>query len=203
MKYTKIPADTLQTIQINAGVVAKSFDTSTGTVSNIFAATTGGLTVATNPAFVDFGEDVDNVPPNTYQFKQIQYFDPTASGTFVTMSADLAKGLIGSAGYGKSGTPATEDTTHIVPTHTLTLSSSAFDDFWVIGDYSDKNGATNGGYVAVHIKHALNTAGFQWTSGKDAKGQFAFEYHGHYDLNNIDDVPFEIYVKAGIDEPTT
>ena len=199
MKYTKVPTDTWQTIQINAGVVASEFTPSTGAVTGIFAATTGGVSFATNPTFQDFGEDVDNVPPNTYQLKRIQYFDPTASGTFVTMSAELAKGLIGSAEYGKSGN--TEDTTHIVPTHTLDI--TAFDDFWVIGDYSDKNGATNGGYVAVHIKHALNTAGFQWTTGKDAKGQFAFEYHGHYDLTNIDDVPFEVYVKAGTAEPTT
>ena len=201
MKYTKVPTDTWQTIQINAGVVAKTFTPATGAVTDIFAATTGGMQFNSNPTFQDFGEDVDNVPPNTYQLKRIQYFDPTASGTFVAMSAALAKSLIGSAEYGTSGTPATEDTTHIVPTHTL--DTTAFDDFWVIGDYSDKNGATNGGYVAVHIKHALNTAGFQWTSGKDAKGQFAFEYHGHYDLTNIDDVPFEIYVKAGTAEPTT
>lgn len=199
MKYTQFPTDTWQTIQINAGVVAKSFAPETGAVTDIFAATTGGVSFATNPAFIDFGEDVDNVPPNTYQLKRIQYFDPSASGTFVTMSSALAKGLIGSAEYGTIG--STQDTTHIVPTHTL--DSSAFDDFWVIGDYSDKNGATNGGYVAVHIKHALNTAGFQWTTNNDGKGQFAFEYHGHYDLTNIDDVPFEVYVKAGAAEPTT
>ena len=101
MKYTKVPTDTWQTIQINAGVVAKTFAPATGAVTDIFAATTGGLTVATNPTFVDFGEDVDNVPPNTYQLKRIQYFDPTASGTFVAMSAALAKGLIGSAEYGR------------------------------------------------------------------------------------------------------
>ena len=199
MKYTQVPVNTWETLQINAGVVAKGFNASTGTVTDIFAATTGGLSFSTNPNVVDFGEDVDNVPPNAYQAKRIQYFDPTVSGTFVTMSAALAKSMIGSAKYATSGNA--EDTTHIVPTHTL--DSSAFDDFWVIGDYSDKNGATNGGYVAVHIKHAFNTPGFQWTTGKDAKGQFAFEYHGHYDLNNIDDVPFEIYVKAGTDEPTT
>lgn len=196
MKYTQVPTDTWQTIQINAGVVAKSFTASTGAVSDIFAATTGGVSFATNPTFQDFGEDIDNVPPNTYQLKRIQYFDPAASGTFVTMSASLAKELIGSADYGTSG--GAQDSTHIVPTHTL--DSSAFDDFWVIGDYSDKNGTTNGGYVAVHIKHALNTTGFQWTTNKDGKGQFAFEYHGHYDINNIDDVPFEVYVKAGTNE---
>lgn len=201
MKYTQVKADTFETMQINAGIAAKNFNPTTGEVSDIFAATTGGMQFNANPTYQDFGEDVDNVPPNTYQLKRIQYYDPTSSGTYVAVTPELVKNLVGAAKYGTTGTPAIEDTTHIVPTHALSLSD--FEDFWTIGDYSDKNGATNGGYMAIHIKHALNTAGFQWTSGKDAKGQFAFEYHGHYDLTNIDDVPFEIYVKAGTAEPTT
>ena len=45
--------------------------------------------------------------------------------------------------------------------------------------------------------HVLNTAGMQWTTTKDGKGQFAFDFHGHYDLTDITTVPFEVYVKAG------
>lgn len=40
------------------------------------------------------------------------------------------------------------------------LDEDDFDDLWLVGDYSNKNGATNGGFCAIHIKHALNTGGF-------------------------------------------
>ena len=39
--------------------------------------------------------------------------------------------------------------------------------------------------------------GFQIQSGKNAKGTMSFEYHAHYDLTNMDEVPFEIFCKEG------
>ena len=197
MQFTKVKADTFETLQLNAGIIVDEFTPSTGTIGNILGATTGGLTFAANPNYSDFGEDIDNCPANTKQLKRILSYDPSASGTFLSMTAALAKSLNGAGNYGTTtsgGTTATDET-HIIPSHTLT--EDDFDDVWIIGDYSDKNDGATAGYVAVHIKNALNTAGFQWTSTKDGKGQFAFEYHGHYDYENIDDVPFEIYVKAG------
>lgn len=197
MQFTQVKADTFETLQLNAGIIVDEFTPSTGLIGNILGATTGGLTFATNPNYADFGEDIDNCPANTWQLKRILSYDPSASGTFLSMTAELAKSLNGAGDYGTtgSGQSATTDTTHVIPSHTLT--EDDFEDVWVIGDYSDKNEGATAGYVAVHIKNALNTAGFQWTTSKDGKGQFAFEYHGHYDYEDIDDVPFEIYVKAG------
>ena len=77
------------------------------------------------------------------------------------------------------------------------LASGDFTDVWWIGDYSDANTGANAGYLAIHLINALNTTGFQITSGKNAKGQFAFEFHGHYSMSSQDVVPFEIYCKAG------
>lgn len=190
MQYTKVPATTFQNIQINAGIMVDEFTPSTGVIGNILGATTGGLTFNTNPEYQDFGEDVDNVPANTKQLKRVLRYDPTISGNFVTVSAALAKKLSGAGAI--DGT----DTTKFTPSHAL--KDADFEDIWIIGDYSDKNeGERAAGYVAIHVKDALNTAGFQWTTTKDGKGQFAFEFHGHYDLTNIDTVPYEIYVKAG------
>lgn len=187
MKYTKIPENTIETLQMNAGIIAKTFEPNTGAVNDIMGATTGGFTFATNPTYLDLGEDIDNAPANTWQFKRILYYDPSVAGTFFTVTPNIAKRLVGAASI--------QETTHIVPTHTLT--ENDFDDVWVVGDYSDKNTGTTAGYVAIHLMHALNTAGMQWTTTKDGKGQFAFEYHGHYDYDNIEKAPFEIYVKAG------
>lgn len=189
MKYTQIPATTFEQLQMNAGILVDGFTPSTGVIGNILGATTGGFSFATNPTFEDMGDDVDNVPANTMQLKRIMSYDPTISGTFLTVTPALAKQLIGAADI--DGT----DTSLIVPANQLT--EDDFDDVWIIGDYSDKNTGASAGFVAVHLMNALNTTGFQWTTTKDGKGQFAFEFHGHYDIENIDEVPFEIYVKAG------
>ena len=187
MQFSQVPADTFSTIQMNAGILVDEFTPNTGVIGNILGATTGGLTFNANPTYEDFGADVDNVPANTKQLKRVTAYDPAVSGNFVTMSAALAAQL-GGLGTSSSGkfTPAHGFVTDVV------------DDVWIIGDYSDKNtGAANAGYVAIHIIDALNTAGFQWSTTKDGKGQFAFDFHGHYDITSPDTVPFEIYVKAG------
>lgn len=194
MKFTQVRSDTFETLQINAGIVASQFNPSTGTIdaAEILGATTGGLNFASNPSFMDFGEDVDNVPNNTAQLKRLQQFDPTLSGTFVALDTALGKILVGSNTY-------TSSTGLIVPNTTIAIAD--FKDLWFVGDYSDKNGATNGGFIAIHVLKAYSTGGFQWKSTKNGKGNFAFELKGHYDLTNIETAPFELYIKAGTAEP--
>lgn len=189
MEYTQVRTTAFSELQMNAGIIVDDFTPNTGVIGNILGVTTGGFSFNTNPNYVDFGEDMDNVPGNTWQLKRVTGYDPTASGTFLSMTGALAKQLSG------AGTLASDK---ITPSHAL--AETDFDDIWIIGDYSDKNINDTGktaGYVAVHIMNALNTAGFQWQTSKDSKGQFSFEFHGHYDMTNIDTVPFEIYVKAG------
>ena len=186
MQYTQVPANTFETLQMNAGILTDSFVPGTGVLGNILGATTGGISFNSNPTFEDFGEDIDNVPNNTMQLKRVTGYDPTLSGTFLTVSTSLAKMLIGAASV---------DTTKVTPSHDL--SESDFDDVWLVADYSDKNTGTTAGFVAIHLMNALNTSGFQLQTTKNGKGQFAFEFHGHYDIEDIDTVPFEVYVKAG------
>ena len=69
--------------------------------------------------------------------------------------------------------------------------------------YSDKNGAKKGGYLAIHMLNGLSTGGFQLKTGDKSKGQFAFEFTGHYSITAQDTPPFEIYVKAGEAESAT
>lgn len=194
MKYTQIPTDTFEKLQLNAGILTDSFKPDTGTIGNLMGATTGGITFSTNPSYTDFGEDIDNCPNNMMELKHISAYDPTMSGTFLTVTAAVAKALIGSADIDKA------DATHVIPR--VDLLTKDFTDLWWVGDYSDKNTGANAGFMAIHLMNALNTAGFQITSSKDAKGQLAFEYHGHYSMDSQDVVPFEIYVKAGETEVT-
>lgn len=188
-KFTKLPTDAFQKLVLNAGILVDTFTPATGTIGNILGATTGGIQFATNPEFLDFGEDVDNCPNNTMELKRIQSYDPTMSGTFLTCTPAVIKSLIGAADIDST------DTTKVIPRSVL--EQEDFDDVWWIGDYSDVNTGTNAGFLAIHLMNALNTAGFQIQSGKKEKGQMAFEFHGHVSMSDLDTVPFEIYCKAG------
>ena len=42
MKYTQIPVDTFERLQLNAGILVDDFTPSTGVVGNLIGATTGG-----------------------------------------------------------------------------------------------------------------------------------------------------------------
>ena len=187
-KFTRVPDDTFEKLQLNAGILVDAFTPATGVIGNILGATTGGIQFSTNPEFTDFGEDIDNVPNNMLELKHLNQFDPQMSGTFLTCTPALAKSLVGAADIDSS------DATRVVPR--AELLASDYDDVWWIGDYSDVNTGANAGFIAIHLMNALNTAGFQIQSTKNEKGQLAFEYHGHYSIAAQDTVPFEIYVKG-------
>lgn len=193
-KYTKIPASTFENIQLNAGIIVDSFTPGTGAIGNILGATTGGINFTTNPTFTDFGEDIDNCKKNTKELKRLESVEAKMSGTFVTASASLAKKLVA------AGDIDSNDSTHIVPR--ADLASGDFSTIWWVGDYSDVNTGANAGFIAIKLTNALSTGGFQIQSTDKAKGQFAFEFTGHYSIADENTAPFEIYVKGG-SEPIT
>ena len=197
MKFTQIPTTTFQEIQLNAGILCKSFTPATGTLSSsdIIGATSGGINFTATPSYLDFGEDIDNCPKNTKELKKLDTWEVKMSGTLATINTTVAKSLLGAADI--DGT----DTTKVVPR--ADVASADFDDIWFVGDYSDKNGATNGGFVAIKMSNALSTGGFQLQSTDKEKGKFAFEYTAHFSISAQDTVPFLVYIKAGTNEPTT
>ena len=191
MKYSQLPADLFKHIQINAGVIATSFTPDTGELqqSNIVGATSGGVNFTATPSFSDYGEDIDNCPKNMKELKRIDSWEAKASGTFVSVSTATAKLLAAAA-----------DTEGEKITPRGTLKDSDFADLWVIGDYSEVNeDGTKGkaGFIAIHLMNALSTGGFQLQTGDKAKGQFSFEFTGHYSMEAPEKVPFEIYIKQG------
>ena len=192
MKYTQIPTDTFEKLQLNAGILVSTFTPATGVIGDLLGATTGGITFNANPTFSDFGEDVDNCPNNMKELKHLDGYDPTMSGTFLTCSPALAKKLVGAADI--------SETIKVVPRNDLLAAD--FTDVWWIGDYSNVNvdgtGTQKAGFLAIHLINALNQGGFQITTEKNNKGQLAFEFHGHYSMDSQDTVPFEIYCKAGV-----
>lgn len=194
MKYTQIPATTFKNIQLNAGILVDGFTPSTGTIGNLLGATTGGVQFQDSIEYSDFGDDIDNCPKNTLELKKLNSHEVKMSGTFVTLSATTAKTLAGAADVDEL------DASHIIPRNDL--AATDFQDIWWIGDYSDENTGDNAGFVAIHLLNALSTGGFQVQSSDKAKGQFAFEFTGHYSMNAQDTVPYEIYIREGGAEPS-
>lgn len=194
MKFTKIPESAFKEIVLNAGVLLESFEPSTATVDNksIIGATTGGLNFSAVPSFNDFGEDIDNCPKNMKELKKLATWDVKLSGTFVTVSKKSAKSQLAAADIG------TSDTTKITPRNDIL--DTDFKDIWLAADYSDKNGESNGGYIAIHMLNGLSTGGFQIQTGDKSKGNFSFEYTGHYSMSAQDTPPFEMYIKSGTEE---
>ena len=194
MKFTQIPANTFKELQLNAGILTSNFAPTTGTVESnaMLGATSGGVSFTATPTYADWGDGIDNCPKNMMELKKLESWEVKMSGTFLTVNTAQAKSLVAAADIGGS------DTTKVTPRNDVALTD--FNDIWWIGDYSDKNGATNGGYIAIHMMNALSTGGFQLQSGDKAKGQFAFEYTAHYSMDAPDTVPYEIYIKAGTEE---
>lgn len=194
-KFTQIPTDTFKKLQLNAGILSTDFDPATGelTASNIIGATSGGVTFEATPSFSDFGEDIDNCPKNMKELKVLDSWDAKMSGSLVTMDTNAAVSVIGTAAV------ASDDPTKVVPRNSV--DAKDFKNIWWIGDYSDINeggsSAGKAGFIAIKLINALSTGGFKIKSGDKAKGTFDFEYTGHYSIENIDTVPFEIYIKAG------
>ena len=194
MRFTKIPSDAFQKLQINAGILTTDFTPSTGTIgaAGQIGATTGGVSFSATPTYSDYGEDIDNCPKNMKELKKLESWEATISGTFVNADTAIAKMLVGAADIG------TPDTTKITPRNDVL--ESDFETIWLVGDYSDKNGETNGGFIAIKLINALSTGGFQIQTADKAKGQFAFTFTGHYSMDAQDTPPFEIYIKAGTAE---
>lgn len=188
MKYTKIPETAFEELVLNAGMLLSTFDPSTATVTNtnILGATTGGLSFTATPTFSDFGEDIDNCPKNMKELKKLDTWEVKLSGTFVSLTAKNAKSMVAAAD---------EASGKITPRNDI--ADTDFTDIWLVADYSDKNGETKGGYVAIHMLNSLSTGGFQIKTGDKSKGQFAFEYTGHYSMDKQTTPPFEIYIKTG------
>ena len=190
MKFTQLPANCYENIALNAGILVASFVPSTQVLGDILGATSGGVNFTATPEIVDFGDDIDNCPKNTKELARISgWTDVTLSGTFVTVTAALAKKLVGAADL------ASGDNTHIVPR--ADLATADFTDLWWVGDYSNVNTGSTAGFCAIHMSNALSTGGFQIQSNDKAKGTFAFTFTAHYTLSTPDVVPFEIYVSEG------
>lgn len=178
-KFTVIPQDTFTALQLDAGVLLKTFNPSTAAApsdEDIICATTGGIEVSCVPTYSDYGEDVDNCPNNMKELKHLDGWECKMSTTSLGTSPELIKLALGAADIsGNKITPRRD------------LEQTDFSDLWWVGDRAD------GGMVAVKLMNALSTGGFTLQTSKNGKGQISIEITGHVSLNAQSVVPMEFY----------
>lgn len=180
-KFTVIPSDTFDSLQLDAGVLLKTFDPSNPVApadTDIICATTGGINASCVPTFSDLGSDVDNVPVNMKELKHLDSWECKISTTSLGTSAELIRTSLGCADINaESGA--------IVPR--ADLEQTDFRDIWWVGDKA------NGGLVAVQLKNALATTGFSLQTTKNGKGTIGLELTGHVSINAQKEVPMVFY----------
>lgn len=181
-KFTKIPQNTFQGLELDAGVLLTTFDPSNPVApadSDIICATTGGINITCIPTYSDLGEDVDNCPNNTKELKHLDGWDCGLSFSALGVSPAAIKLALGAADIDDN------DSTKIVPRRDL--DQDDYTTLWWVGDRAD------GGMVAVKLTNALSTGGFSLQTSKNGKGTLSVEITCHVSINAQDVVPMEFY----------
>lgn len=189
-RFTVIPQSTFEEMQMDAGVLLKTFNPASPTVTdaNIICATTGGINASCTAEYSDLGEDVDNCPNNMKELKHLDSWSCVVSFTSLGTSPQSIKLSLGAADI--DGTDATK----IVPR--AELKQTDFSDIWWVGDRAD------GGFVAIQLKNALSTSGFSIQTTKNGKGQVSVELTGHVSINAQTEVPMVFYSVEGAEGAT-
>lgn len=183
-KFTVIPKDTFDALQLDAGVLLKTFDPANVAApadEDLICATTGGITVAATPTFTDLGEDIDNCPNNMLENKHLDGWECTLGGTALSTSPYGIALALGAASIDSTdSSKVTLDSPGIV-------AKARFSTIWWVGDRAD------GGCVAVQLKNAMSTGGFSLQTTKNGKGQTAFTLTGHVSINAQSEMPMVFY----------
>ncbi len=183
-KFTKIPQDTFEGLQLDAGVLLRNFDPASEEPpadEDIICATTGGITISCTPTFSDMGEDVDNAPVNVKELIKVDSWLCTIAFTALSTSIPFLKMALG---------VADADADKVTPRRDL--KQTDFADIWWAGDRAD------GGWVAVKLMNALSTGGLSLKTSKSGKGQTAVTLTGHVSIDAQDVVPMEFYSSASV-----
>lgn len=188
MRFTKVSQTVFDEIQVEAGILLKSFNPASPeevTDKDIICATTGGIQITCKPTYTDYGEDIDNVPANTKELLRLDSWETTIGFTAVNTTAEVIRLALGAADVGASDGKITPR---------MELKDTDFADIWWVGDRSD------GGLVACCLKNALSTEGLSLKTTKKGKGNTSCTLKGFSSIENQTAVPMDFYVMEGAAE---
>lgn len=99
-RFTVIPQDTFDDLQVDAGVLLRTFNPASPAApadADIICATTGGINPTCVPTYSDYGEDIDNVPNNMMELKHLDGWECKLSTTALATSPEAIKLSLGAA----------------------------------------------------------------------------------------------------------
>lgn len=181
-RFTIIPQNAFDEMQLDAGILLTNFDPSNPQVvdASIVCATTGGITVTCIPEYEDLAEDVDNAPNGLLEYMKLSTWTCELATTSLGSSPELIALALGAA-----------DITGNQIKPRRNIQSTDFKDLWWVGDKAD------GGLVACRIHNALSTGGFELQTTKDGKGQVSLTISGHPSISAQNEVPMTFYSMDG------
>lgn len=183
----QLPEDFTNALSTGAGLVLSDFnpieELDAETIkSNILFATDGGVNPTCVFTYGDHASGLDNAVANTKQLLYVTGVECGMSGTAKTVTKDSALALFAHADA------EGEELIEITPR--MAIKATDFKSYWFVAPYG-----TQGGFVAVHLKDALNTGGFSWQTANNEKGSFPFTFKGFSDAENPTEIPFKYYIK--------
>lgn len=187
-KATRVSADFYNSVQKEAGILLNAFDVSNPVEPSdeqIITATTGGISISCVPETEDIFADIDNVPNNTAEGKNITGWNVSLSTTALETNEDTIALALGAYETGLDG--------GVLPRRNYKIDD--FKTVYWIGDMADETKL-----LCAVVKNAVSTGGFSLQTSKNGKGQIALELTGHTKLNEQEIVPAEFYVLTKVEE---
>ena len=192
--FAQLPEELYKHLTVTSGVILGDFDPfgeiDRETVkSNILFATDGGVNPVFTFTYKDMGEGIDNCPTGTKELARVDNVSAVMSGTAKTITKATFPTFLAHADV-EDGEIA-----EITPRKIIKMTD--FKSYWHVCPYGID------GFIAIHLKDALNTGGFNWQTANNDNGSFPFTFTGFSSLENPDEIPFKVYVKeSSSDDPT-
>lgn len=189
-EWSRIAEEDFKEMQFDSGMIIKNFDPTSITApadEDILFTTSGNITASLVPNIVDLGEDVNNLHGQFAELQYISRYTATLGFTALNMSSAGVKLALGAATVGTGGKI----------TANMKLELTDFTNLAWVGM------RIGGGLVAVVLKSALSTGGFNLTTSKEGKGNLAVTMTGFMRMTAQDEPPMEFYIIAPTTTPST
>ena len=177
--------NTSQNLQLNAGMFVKDYDPLTGTLetATILGATSGGGTFTAVPEMRAI--EVDGVRGVAKGMQVLDSWEIKMTTTLKESTAENFKLALASA-------KVTQDETNkyeVITANNFIDDTDYIPNVCWLGTISGSDKP-----ICIKIMNVLNTNGLNFTFEDKGEGSIALELMAHYDSENLDSPPFEIYV---------
>ena len=188
MAFTGFTAQTAKHLQLDAGAFLKDYDPTTDTwetakATKLIGATQGGGSFSAVPTVRR--SEIDGVKGAAKGLEALDEWTVTLTANIKEVTVDSLKLALGAAKSESASKP--EGYTKITGKTEITLEDYMENLTWV-GRLSGSEKP-----VIIVVKNALSTNGLSLTMADKSEGVVAVTVTAHYDPENLDEAPFDIY----------